>query len=487
MHEYKLTSCTVLVFLSVLVMMACDGNAPSEQSSAAAVERISAPWHGDLPEILESRRFIRALVTYNQTNFFIENGTPRGLEYDLLKRYEEFLNRNRKKNELKIKMVFSVLPFDQLLSALADGRGDIVAAGLTITPDRTERVAFSAPYLSDVDEVLVTGPNGGDLVTINDLSLRTIHVMAGSSYATHLKELNLDLQMRFQRPIRIIEADAHLEEEDLLQMVNAGIYDMTVVDSHLAQIWSRVLPDIQVHEELKVSSGGEIAWAVRKENPELLANLNQFFRTHRQGTFAGNMLVRRYYENTRWIQNPLSSKYRNQFDTLKELFQKYARTYGFDWLKIAALAYQESRLDHAARSHRGAVGIMQLLPSTAAGPAIGIPDITDVENNIHAGVKYLAYLRDTYFDDPAIAPEYRIDFAIAAYNAGPTRINQMRIRAEKLGLDPNQWFSNVEQAALRFIGREPVQYVSNIYIYYVAYQTAAQVVDQRSDSAFPPS
>ena len=259
MHEYKLTSCTVLVFLSVLVMMACDGNAPSEQSSAAAVERISAPWHGDLPEILESRRFIRALVTYNQTNFFIENGTPRGLEYDLLKRYEEFLNQNRKKNELKIKMVFSVLPFDQLLSALEDGRGDIVAAGLTITPDRSERVAFSAPYLSDVDEVLLTGPNVRDAVTINDLSGRTIHVMAGSSYATHLKELNLDLQMRFQRPIRIIEADAHLEEEDLLQMVNAGIYDMTVVDSHLAQIWSRVLPDIQVHEEIKVSSGGEIA------------------------------------------------------------------------------------------------------------------------------------------------------------------------------------------------------------------------------------
>ena len=278
-----------------------------------------------------------------------------------------------------------------------------------------------------------------------------------------------------------------MEEEDLLQMVNAGIYDLTVVDSHLADVWSKTLTNLIICEKIPINREGEIAWAVRKSNPQLLESLNRFLASHRQGTTTGNMLIRRYYDNTRWIQNPLSGKNQSRLNELRNLFQKYARQYEFDWLKVVALAYQESRLKQDARSHKGAVGIMQLLPSTAAGPAIGIPDITDVENNIHAGVKYLAYLRDTYFNDPDIPPDHRVDFAIAAYNAGPARINRMRKKASTLGLDPNQWFFNVEHAARRFIGREPVRYVTNIYIYYIAYRTAYRVVNRKTSDDLPES
>jgi membrane-bound lytic murein transglycosylase MltF len=436
------------------------------------VDLVAEHWTGDLDEALVQRRFVRALVSYNQTNFFIDKGTPRGIEYELLKRYEAFLNQDRKPGELNFKVVFTVLPFDRLLPALLEGRGDIVAAGLTVTEARLKSVAFASPYLTDISEVLVTGRHVDDIRSIQDLYGRIVHVLSGSSYVAHLEELNRPTTRRLKPPIAIIQVDPPLEEEDILQMIHAGISDLTVVDSHIADIWSRVLDNIQVRPDIVVNSGGRIAWAVRKNNPRLLASLNDFFKTHRQGTFALNLLVERYYKDTRWIQNPLSGQEQQRFEQLMGLFQKYAAMYNFDWMKIAALAYQESGLNQAARSHRGAVGVMQVLPATAAGPAIGIMDIDTVENNIHAGVKYLAHLRDTYFDDPDILPVHRTDFAFAAYNAGPTRINRLRRQAQDQGLDPNQWFFNVEHVARRDIGRETVQYVTNIYIYYVAYRTA---------------
>lgn len=454
----------------------------SNEDMPAALERISKPWTGDLDEAIAKRRFIRVLVTYNQTNFFIDQGTPRGIEYDLLKRYETYLNKNQKGKGLKFKLIFTVMPFDRLLSALVEGQGDIVAAGLTITPERLKKVDFTMPYITDVSEILVAAKGTQDITSIQDLSGRKVYVLAGSSYVTHLEKHNRILRAHFLAPIRIVEVDPHLEEEDLLQMINAAIYDFTVTDEHIAELWSKVLENIQVLPNIEINSGGRIAWAVRKNNPRLLASLNEFLQTHRQGTFAGNMLIKRYYENTRWIRNPLKGKAKERIEALKLLFQKYARRYKFDWLKVAALAYQESRLNQDTISHRGAVGIMQILPSTAAGPAIAIADIHTVDNNIHAGTKYLAYLRDTYFDDPEILPENRIDFAMAAYNAGPARINYMRKKAARMGLNANLWFSNVEVAARKFIGREPVQYVSNIYIYYVAYRSAFRVVNRKPET-----
>jgi membrane-bound lytic murein transglycosylase MltF len=126
------------------------------------------------------------------------------------------------------------------------------------------------------------------------------------------------------------------------------------------------------------------------------------------------------------------------------------------------------------------VGVMQVLPSTAADPNVAIERIDELENNIHAGVRYLAFLRDRYFSDPEISPLDRNAFSWAAYNAGPAKVRKMRQQAAKMGLDPNIWFSNVEVAAARVVGREPVQYVSNIYKYYVAYRLVAD----RTEASF---
>jgi membrane-bound lytic murein transglycosylase MltF len=274
--------------------------------------------------------------------------------------------------------------------------------------------------------------------------------------------------------------DKTLATEDVLELVNAGIFELTVVDQHLAELWAKVLPDLVLHKDLVINSGGNIAWAVRKENPELLASLNDFVSKHRQGTLLGNILLKRYYKNTKWIQNPLGQSDMEKFEKLSDLFKKYGQKYNFDWLKIAALAYQESGFDQKAKSPAGAVGIMQILPSTAATPNVNIPDVSKLENNVHAGVKYLSFLRQRYFSDPKISPPARMDFTFAAYNAGPARVRSLRQQARESGVDPNKWFFNVEYVALRVVGRETVRYVDNINKYYIAFKSAEQVLVRKS-------
>jgi membrane-bound lytic murein transglycosylase MltF len=427
-----------------LLLLPAGADNPDSGKPPPSLNQADASWTGDLKEMLQKRRFIRVLVSYNATNFFIDRGQPRGLEYELLERYEEYLNQQQPKGSIKVTLIYRVLPFDRLLPALLEGRGDIAAAGLTITPERSKKVAFTQPYIRNINEIAVTSQKVKDLKTVQGLSGRSVIVVAGSSYVQHLKQLNKELSLKGVAPAKVKSADENLEAEDILQMVNAGIYNLTVVDEHVADLWSKVLNKLVLRKDIAINRGGNIAWAVRKNNPQLLASLNKFVHSHRQGTLIGNILLKRYFENTSWVKNPLEESEVKKLDYLRSTIQKYARQYGFDWLKIAALGYQESGLDQNARSPRGAVGIMQILPSTAAGAQVGIADITKVDNNIHAGVKYLAFLRDRYFSNPEIKPVDRVDFTMAAYNAGPARVIQLRQSAAKEGLDPNRWFQNVE-------------------------------------------
>jgi membrane-bound lytic murein transglycosylase MltF len=202
--------------------------------------------------------------------------------------------------------------------------------------------------------------------------------------------------------------------------------------------------------------------------------LNAYIKKNKKGTMLGNIYFKRYFKDNKWIENPMDSEDTQNFLKYKDLFQKYADQYGFDWLLIAALAYQESGLNNKKKNKSGAVGIMQVLPSTGKDKNIRISKVHLLENNIHAGVKYLAFLRDRYFSDPRIQPRNQVRFALASYNAGPAKINRVRAQAKEMGLDPNRWFRNVELAALKMIGQETVRYVSNINKYYVIYQYASE-------------
>jgi membrane-bound lytic murein transglycosylase MltF len=249
---------------------------------------------------------------------------------------------------------------------------------------------------------------------------------------------------------------------------------MIVMDSHKAQFWTQIFEKIQVHPEISVRTGGEIAWAFRKNSPKLKAVINEFVKGHKEGTLIGNMLFKRYLKNTKYVKNSISKQELKKFEAMVQLFKKYADRYEFDYLMIGAQAYQESGLDHSKRSPTGAIGIMQVLPTTAADPNVNIAHIEKLENNIHAGTKYLRFIINQYYNDEPMDNVNKMLFAFASYNAGPAKVNKLRKETAAMGLNPNVWFHNVEIAAAKVLGRETVQYVSNIYKYYIAYRMVAK-------------
>ncbi|WP_203594785.1 transglycosylase SLT domain-containing protein [Wenzhouxiangella limi] len=425
------------------------------------------PASGDLDEIVERRR-LRVLVPYGRTLYFIDGGTQRGIAFEIMQGFEEVLNERFDRDHLRVEVVFIPTTRDRLIPALVEGLGDIVAANLTITPERAERVDFTVPLGRGVREVLVAHAGAEVPAGLEDLSGQELFVNPQSSYFEHLESLNQRFADQGLAPIQINEAPDHFETEDVLEMVNAGLVDYTFADSYLAAFWQQVLPDLQVIENVSLSDGNDIAFAVRQDSPQLLALANEYLATTRKGTATGNILFRRYYQNTSFVTNATAKGERNRLLELAELFQLHAAENRLDWLMITAQGYQESRLDHSVVSPVGAIGVMQVLPTTAAD--MGISDVTDLEGNIQAGVRYVRYLIDSFFDDPDIEPADRVLLALASYNAGPGRIRTFRRIAAERGLDPNRWFNNVEHIAAEKIGRETVQYVSNIYKYYTAYR-----------------
>jgi len=432
--------------------------------------KIATAWIGDL-DGMRQRHAIRVLTTYSKTNYFMDGPQPRGATYELLKEFQDDINEAVKSDPtLPIRIVIIPVPRDRLFAALAAGYGDIAAANLTVTETRSALADFSDPFVTDVKEVLVSGSAAPAVARIEELSGATISVRRSSSYWESLSALNVRLEGLGRAPVTLSPADENLEDEDLLELVSAGVLPFVIVDDHKAQFWASVLPGLTVREDLAVREGGQIAWAIRKGTPQLKQAVNSFVARARKGTALGNILAKRYFATNKWVRNPGTSDDFKRFQDSVDHLRLYAAEYDFDWLMIAAQAYQESRMDQTLRSPAGALGVMQLLPSTAADRNVGIPDINKLENNIHAGVKYLRFMTDRYFDDPAIDPINRTLFAFASYNAGPAKIARVRALAGKRGWNPNIWFHNVEYAAAEAIGRETVTYVSNIAKYHYAYQ-----------------
>ena len=411
----------------------------------------------DFDGMLE-RRAVRVLVVYNKMMYFLDGATHRGITFEAFEQFEQYINKKYKFGARKLDMIYIPVPRDQLLPLLVEGYGDIAAANLTITDERLQTVDFTDPGYTGVSELLVTGPAAPDIGSVDDLAGQTLHVRQSSSYFESLTALNRDFESRGLSPIQLELADEYLEDGDLLELVGAGVIPMVVVDSHKAAFWQDVLDNIKVREDIKLREGGEIAWAIRKDSPKLKAISNEFLKTIRKGMLLGNILLKRYLVENKWVKNPTTEAEMKKFNATVDLFIEYSGQYDFDWIMMIALGYQESRLDQSVRSQAGAIGIMQVLPSTAKDPNVGIPDIEVIENNVHAGTKYLRFLRDRYFSDDQIDEVNQTLFAFASYNAGPARVRSLRAKAAEKGLDPNVWFGNVEVISAEQIGREAVGY-----------------------------
>ncbi|MGH8624770.1 MAG: transglycosylase SLT domain-containing protein [Gammaproteobacteria bacterium] len=438
---------------------------------------IGRPFTGDLDE-METRRMIRVGVTFNRTHYFVDQGTQRGLSFAYLKQFEDVLNTARKTRNFRIHVVFVPLSRDLLIPALVAGQIDAVAGQKTITSERQNVVDFSIPVRRNVSEVVVTAPGVPAVKTAKDLSGQEVFVRRSSSYYESLRTLNTQIESKGGTPVTIREAPENLEDDDLLEMVNAGLINMTVVDDYLAEFWAQIFTDMTVQKAATVRTGADLAVAFRKNSPKLEAEANAFIRSHGIGTAFGNIINRRYLENTQLARRATSGADRKQFLALIETFRKYGDRYELDYLLMMAKGYQESRLNQRVRSPVGAIGIMQIMPAT--GRALNVGDIQQAEPNIHAGVKYTRRLMDEYLGNEPLDDLNKGFFTLASYNAGPTRIRQLRREAARRGLDPNVWFGNVERIASERIGRETVSYVSNIFKYYIAYRLVAEEEQRRS-------
>ncbi len=433
---------------------------------------LTTSWYGDLDGMV-ARRVIRTLVLSGGPQFFYYDGRPRGMIAELLGILQKEINVTLDRGLDQVEILPMPVSRDRLIPALLEGEADLIAADLTITDYRSAMVDFSDPLVRNVDEIVVFAPGEGRwIASVEDLSNHTVYVQRSSSYFEHLRELNEDLVGRGLNPIRIQEANELLRPQDMLDMVNAAMVPATVIDGYKATYWSKVFREMEVREDLVISTGGVIAWAFRKDSPQLAALINDFVHEHRQGTLIGNVLINRYMENLDWVRRSTSQEGIERLRPLMEHFKSSAAEYGLDPFMIAAQAYQESELRHDRKSAAGAVGIMQVKPSTAADQQVGIPDISNPADNIRAGSKYMRFLMDHYFSEPGIGSTHQWLFALAAYNAGPAKIQSIRRQAAAEGHDPNLWLENVELVAARRIGRETVRYVRNVYKYYVAYRMA---------------
>jgi membrane-bound lytic murein transglycosylase MltF len=442
--------------------------APEATPLPEGMAPLVAPWKGDLDGMVK-RRLIRVLVVQSPLLYFVDKGRELGITYETVRDFEKFLNDRLGNKVVTVHVVLMPVGRDELFPRLLDGRGDIAAASLTNTAARRKIVDFSAPFAKDVTEVLVTGPDTPPVASVDELSGRELYVRRSSSYAEHIGVLNARFAREGKKPVKITPAPETLEDGDILEMVNAGLAPATVVDSYKADLYTQVFPGLRKNSDI-ASPPGEIGWAFRKNSPKLAEAVNAFVKTHKQGALAGNVLINKYLKTTKWVKNARRDEDLRRFREMVALFRKYSDRYKFDYLLMAAQGYQESQLDQTKKSAVGAVGVMQVMPATARDRSVNIPDIDKLESNIHAGIKYNRWVVDNFYNDPGLRPIDREFFAFASYNAGPGKVASLRKEAAKSGLDPNRWFNNVELVAARRIGRETVQYVANIYKYYLAYQ-----------------
>ena len=454
-------SLVVLVAAGAIVL----GCAKKPAGDTTATASADAKWTGDFDGMLE-RRNIRVLAPYSRSLFFVENGKEHGLTADLAHDFETYLNHKHEQELGGRPITVTLIPTtrDKLLTGLADGTGDIAGGNLTATASRMQQADFVAPTeFAPAEEVLVSGPGAPAVATLADLSGKKVNVRQASSYFESLNTLNDKFTGESKPAVRIVSMPDALEDEDVLEMLNAGLFDFTVVDSWKAKLWAEVLPKIKVHDDVVLRSGGTIGWAIRKQSPKLQAEIDGFYKVASgQGLIKARLA--NYQATLREIAKNSTGPAMSTFGQTLTLFRKYGKQYPFDPLMLAAQGFNESQLNQSTGSHDAAATATQIPPSSRAA----------LEKSVAASTKYIDQFMARDFPDAKFSETDRTLFTFASYKAGPDNISRMREEATKRGLDPNLWFNNVELVAAQELGTETTTYVRNIYKYDVAFGLLAE-------------
>ena len=478
-----------LLLVTIPALAFAQSEAPRASATADGRTRriplANVAFTGDFDRLLD-RRVIRVLAPYSRSLYYLDKGQERGLTAELARDFERYVNRKYAKQLGKrpLTVFLIVTTRDKLFSELAAGHGDIAAGNLTVTAEREKVADFFAPAdRGNVRELLVTGPSSPAIASLDDLAGRTVHVRKASSYHESLVALNQRLAAAGKRPVDLVLVPDALEDEDMMEMVNAGVMQAIVVDDWKARMWAQVLPKLTVHDDVVLRDDGRTGWAIRKGSPKLAAALEDFYKTVLRKQSVVELRIAGQMKRVKQIKDPTADNELKRFESTVDLFRKYGNEYHFDPLMLAAQGYQESRLNQDAKSAVGAIGVMQLMPAT--GKELGVGDVRVVEPNIHAGAKYLDRLMTSAFPDAAFDETNRTLFAFASYNCGPGNVRKARREASKRGLDPNVWFNNVEIVVADRVGMETTTYVRNIFKYYAAYrlvtdaQSAARTARQQ--------
>ena len=446
----------------------------ADAGSAAAPRQLAIAnkvWTGDFDQMLE-RRVIRVFAPYSRSLYFSDKGRERGLAAELIRDFERYLNVKYAKQLGKRPLTVYIGPAtrDKLLPDVAGGLADIAIGNLTVTDARLKLVDFVAldEGRRTISEVVVTGPNTPAIATLDDLAGKKVHVRKASSYYESLELLNARFKKDGKPEMTFVFVPESLEDEDMMEMLNTGLFEVLVVDDWKARMWAQVLPKLKVRSDLVLRADAKTGWAIRKDSPKLAAEIDDFYRNWaiKQGVVAYRM--NQYMKRIKELKDPTMSADWKRFQETIAIFEKYGPKYGFDPLMLAAQGYQESQLNQSAKSHVGAIGVMQIMPATGAELKVG--DIRITEPNIHGGAKYMDQLMTKYFSDAHFSEGNRPLFAFASYNCGPGNVAKARREAVKRGLDPDKWFNNVEIVVADQIGTETTTYVRNIYKFYVAYR-----------------
>lgn len=446
-----------------------------EVASDPLGRHVADRYPASLETVLE-RRSLRVLTSSNAFDFFIHDGRRGGFQYEMVRAFTEFLNERyvAKEGEGTLPIHFELIPVhdDQLIPLLLEGAADLIAARLTVTPEREALVRFSDPYRT-VDERVVTHDRTTPIESIEGLSGQRVVVRKSSSYAESLAKLDRRLVAEGLEPIEIEFVDEQLETERILDLVAARRFPYTVADSMIAELAVQIHPQLRIVDVEPLRRDGRLAWATHPAAAALTKEMNVFLARYAEGSLLGNMAARKYFEAESDVAARFAEGDGGGLSEYDPLFRENAERFGLDWRLAAAMAYQESRFDPTARNRWGAVGLLQIKPETAREPYIGIAEVEGIERvneNIRAGLKYLTWIKERYFDsEPEMRERDRLRMALAAYNAGPRTVIRARRRAERLGLDPNRWFRNVELALLDMRKTEPVVYVGEINQRYLAY------------------
>lgn len=414
---------------------------------------------------IRSSKVLRVLVNQSRNSSGEVEGEAIGVEYHRLRAFEQYLNgHSRDGQQLTLKIIPKSK--DQLLAALQRGEGDLVAPGELLDTSAARGIDASDPIVSHVPLIVVGIKGERGFKHVEQLSGHTLVLSTGSAADNAVHQLNQKLALRKLPPIKVEWVDPSLAVEDVLEMVQAGIFHLTIVEQPIAERWAKVLPKLRVDRTLVLSASGDMNWYVRRDASMLRASIDRFLKTYRvpaDQDAAFQRVYRRLYQ----VHYPLARDDRQRLEKLRPILQRRADEQGMDWLNLAALAFKESALDPAVKGGGGATGLLQITPSAAQ--RVGVDNIQSVDSNVQAAAKYLAMIRRKFFSSSRVNERERMAFTLAAYNLGPERVQGMRAEAQRRGLNPNQWFFQVERIAMEQVGMNAVSYVNSVNKYYLAF------------------